>query len=46
MNNLNELEERLKYIEKEVKHIERLDRTAYVLGQKLNKATELLIRIV
>ncbi|MGE7021591.1 hypothetical protein [Solibacillus cecembensis] len=46
MNNINELEERIKYIEKKVNHIDRLDRTAYELQQKLNKTTELLIRII
>lgn len=46
MNNINELEERIKYIEKKVNHIDWLDRTAYELQQKLNKTTELLIRII
>ncbi|TGN33104.1 hypothetical protein [Lysinibacillus sp. S2017] len=46
MNNINELEERIKHIEKKVKHIDRLDRTVYELEQKLNKATDLLIRVV
>lgn len=46
MNNINELEERIKHIEKEIKQIDRLDRTTYELEQKLNKAIQLLIRVV
>lgn len=46
MNNSNELEERIKQIEEKVYHIDRLDRTAFELQQKLTKTTELLIRIV
>lgn len=46
MNNINELEERIKYIEKEFKQIDRLDKMTYELEQKLNKATELLVRVV
>lgn len=46
MNNINEFEDRIKHIEKEIKHIDRLDRTTYELVQKLNKAIQLLIRIV
>ena len=46
MNHLNELEERIERIEKELKQIDRLDVATYELEQKLNKATELLIRVV
>lgn len=46
MNNINKLEEKIKHIEKEIKQIDRLDKTTYQLVQKLNKATELLIRVV
>lgn len=46
MKNSNELEERIKQIEEKVYHIDRLDRTAFELQQKLTKTTELLIRIV
>ena len=37
MNNINELEERIKRIEKEIHHIERLDEITYSVEAKLNK---------
>ncbi len=46
MNNINELEERIKRIEKEIHHIKRLDEMTYGVEVKLNKAVRLLIRVV
>lgn len=46
MENLNELEERIKRIEEEIHHIDRLDGTTFELTEKLNKAVGLLIRVV
>ena len=46
MNNINELEERIKRIEKEIHHIKRLDEITYIVEAKLNKAVGLLMRVV
>ncbi len=46
MNNINELEERIKRIEEEIHHIDRLDEMTYRVEAKLNKAVGLLMRVV
>ena len=46
MNNINELEERIKRIEEEIHRIKKLDETTYIVEAKLNKAVGLLMRVV
>lgn len=46
MDNLNELEERIKRIEDEIHRIKKLDETTYIVEAKLNKAVGLLMRVV
>lgn len=46
MNNINELEERIKRIEEEIHHIKRLDEITYRVEAKLDKALGLLMRVV
>ena len=46
MNNINELEERIKRIEEEIRHIKRIDEITYSVEAKLNKAVGLLMRVV
>ena len=46
MNNINELEERIKRIEEEIHHITRLDEMTYRVEAKLDKAVGLLMRVI